>query len=67
MRNGRSFLIECKSDRSFLGNDRKKELLGLAEQAGMPIILARRKNRKVELTNLADGKIFDPKDLAATL
>src|SRR2546427_11270945 len=29
MRDGRSFLIECKTDRSFLGKDRKKELLGL--------------------------------------
>lgn len=67
MRGGRSFLIECKSDRSFLGKDRRKELLGLAEQAGMPIILAKRKRRKVELTSLADGKLFDPKSLASTL
>ncbi|TMI53161.1 hypothetical protein E6H13_04850 [Candidatus Bathyarchaeota archaeon] len=60
MRDGRS---ECKTDRSWLGKDRKKELLGLAEQAGTPIILAKRKRRKVELTNLADGKMFDPKNL----
>ena len=58
-------MIECKTDRSWLGRDRKKELLGLAEQAGMPIILAKRKRRKVELTNLADGKLFDPGNLAA--
>ena len=65
MRDGRSFLIECKTDRSFLGKDRRKELLGLAEQAGMPIILAKRRRRRVELTNLADGKLFDPKNIAA--
>ena len=65
IRDGKSFLIECKTDRSFLGKDRKKELLGLAEQAGTWIILARRIKRRVELTNLADGKIFDPKNLAA--
>jgi Holliday junction resolvase len=63
MRDGKSFLIECKTDRSFLGKDRKKELLGLAEQAGTPIILAKRRRRRVELTNLADGKLFDPKNL----
>ncbi len=67
MRDGKSFLIECKTDRSWLGKDRKKELLGLAEQAGMPIILAKRRRRKVELTNLADGKMFDPKSLTAIL
>ncbi len=37
----------------------------MAEQAGMPIILAKRRRRKVELTNLADGKLFDPKNLKA--
>src|SRR5713226_528704 len=58
MRDGKSFLIECKTDRSFLGKDRRKELLGLAEQAGTPIILAKRRRRRVELTNLADGKPF---------
>jgi len=66
MRDGKTFLVECKTDRSFLGEDRKKELLGIAEQGGMPIILARRRNRRVELTNLADGKLFDPKKLTVT-
>ena len=65
MRDGKSFLIECKTDRSFLVKDRKKELLGLAEQAGTPIILAKRRRRRLELTNLADGKLFDPKNLTA--
>jgi Holliday junction resolvase len=65
MRDGQSFLIECKTDRSFLGNDRKNELLGLAKQAGTRIILARRRKRKVELTDLANGKLFDPKNQAA--
>jgi Holliday junction resolvase len=64
MRDGKSFLIECKTDRSFLGEDRKKQLLELAGQAGTSIILAKRIRRRVELTNLADGKLFDPKNLA---
>jgi len=62
MKDGKSLLIECKAGRSFLGKDRKKELLGLAEQAGTPIILAKRRRRRVELTNLANGKLFDPKN-----
>lgn len=63
LREGKSFLIECKAGRSWLGKDRKKELLGLAEQAGAPVILARRRRRHVELTNLADGQSLDPKNL----
>src|SRR5207302_10058674 len=58
MRDGRSLLIDCKTDRSFLGKDRRKEPLGLAEQAGMPIILARRRRRRVEPTNLTDGTVY---------
>ncbi len=67
MRDGKSYLIECKAGRSFLDKDRKKELLGLSEQAGAPIILARRRRRQIELTNLADGRSLDPKDLLATM
>ena len=56
-------LIECKAGRSFLGKDRKKELLSLSEQAGAPVVLARRRKRAVELTNLDDGHPLDPKNL----
>ena len=67
IRGGKSFLIECKSEHSWLSKDRKKELLGLSEQAGAPIILARRRKRHVELTNLADGVSLDPKNLMAAM
>ncbi len=60
MKDGRSMLIECKAGRSFLGADRKKELLSLSEQAGAVMILARRKRRTVVLTRLADGQPLDP-------
>ncbi len=63
IRGGKLFLIECKAGRSWLGKDRRKELLGLSDQAGAPIIIARRKKRQVELTNLADGHSLDPKNL----
>ena len=63
IRNGRTVLIECKAGRSFLGGERKQELLGISEATGAPVVLARRKHRMVELTNLADGRLLDPKSL----
>ena len=59
MKNGQSMLIECKAGRSFLSSDRKKELLGLSEQAGATMVLARRKRRRLELIKLSDGRPFD--------
>jgi len=59
MKDGKSMLIECKAGRSFLGEDRRKELLSLSVQAGAPIVLARRRKRAVELTKLADGQPLD--------
>lgn len=56
LRNGKSVLVECKAGRSFLGKERRQELLSLANQAGSMVILARRRRRKVELTNLEDGR-----------
>jgi Holliday junction resolvase len=55
LRNGKSILVECKAGNSFLGKERRRELLSLAQQAGATVVLARRKRRKVELTNLVDG------------
>jgi Holliday junction resolvase len=65
MKDGRSMLIECKAGRSFLGKDRKKELLDLSQQAGATIVLARRRKRALELTKLVDGQPLDPKNLLA--
>lgn len=55
LRDGKSILVECKAGSSFLGRERRKELLDLAQRAGSIIVLAKRKRRKVELTNLLDG------------
>ncbi len=63
MRDGKSVLVECKAGRSFLGAERKRELLGIAEVAGAPVVLARRRRKRVELMNLADGRLLDPKNL----
>ena len=59
MKEGRSMLIECKAGSSFLGQDRKKELLALSQQAGAVMVLARRRKRQVELTKLSDGQPLD--------
>jgi len=67
MKDGKSMLIECKAGRSFLDKDRKKELLSLSEQAGAPIILARRRRRAVILTKLDDGQLLDPKNLSGSI
>ena len=64
VRNGKSVLVECKAGRSFLGAERKEELLGIAEVAGAPVVVARRRRRRVELTNLGDGRSLDPKNLS---
>src|SRR5947209_18762217 len=58
LRNGRSVLVECKAGRSFLGKERKRELLELAKQAGADVVLARRRRRMVELTDLVSGSLL---------
>ena len=63
LRNGRSVLVECKAGRSFLGKERKKELLDLAKQAGASIVLARRRRRMVELTDLSSGRLLKAENL----
>jgi Holliday junction resolvase len=60
LRDGSSVLVECKAGTSFLGDRRKRELLDMGRQAGATVVLARRKHRRVELTNLSDGCLFEP-------
>lgn len=59
IRNGKSVLVECKVGRSWLGPSRKEELLSIAERAGAPIVVARRRSKRVELTYLDGGQPFD--------
>src|SRR5437867_13449710 len=61
--NGKSVLVECKAGGSFLGEQRKRELLGLAQLTGAVVVLARRRRRKVELTNLVHGRTVEPESL----
>lgn len=63
LRDGRSVLVECKAGSSFLGKERKRELLDLAKQAGAAVVLARRKRRIVELTDLESGRLLTPESL----
>ena len=63
LRNGRTVLVECKAGRSFLGKERKRELLDLGKQTGAAVVLARRKRRMVELTDLESGRLLKPENL----
>jgi len=63
LRNGRSVLVECKAGGSFLGKERKKELLDFARQAGADVVLAKRKRRAVELIDLKSGRLLKPENL----
>ncbi len=65
LRNGKSVLVECKAGSSFLGKERRQELLELAQRAGSAVVLARRRRRKVELTNLEDGRSIESENLSA--
>jgi Holliday junction resolvase len=60
LRDGKSVLVECKAGKSFLGKERRRELLDIGQQAGATVVLARRRHRKVELTTLGDGGPFEP-------
>ena len=63
LRNGRSVLVECKAGRSFLGKERRRELLDLANVAGATVVLARRRRRKIELTDLESGRSLELENL----
>ena len=63
LRNGRSVLVECKAGGSFLGKERKRELLDLAKQTGAAVVLAKRKRRAVELIDLESGRLLKPENL----
>ena len=67
IRDGRPVLVECKAGRSYMSRDRKNELIMLSQAAGAPIVLARRRRRKVELTDLSDGRVLDPENLPVFL
>ena len=64
LRNGRSLLVECKAGNSFLSKEKRKELIELGRFTGARIILARRRDRRVELTSLEDGSSLAVTELA---
>lgn len=64
LREGKSVLVECKAGSSFLGKEKKREFLDLAQKAGAAPVLARRRRRKLELTDLRNGKLLGPADLS---
>ncbi|MEM2173105.1 MAG: restriction endonuclease [Thermoproteota archaeon] len=53
---GHVFLIECRKDEACFSRNDLGKLRRLAERTGLRVILASRKNRKVFLLGLEDGK-----------
>jgi Holliday junction resolvase len=64
LRDGKSVLVECKAGTSFLGENRRRELLDLGQRAGAIVVLARRRHRQVHLAYLDSGRAFDPEKLS---
>ena len=64
---GHTVLVECKAGSSWIGKVKKEELKQLSLQSGTPILLARRKKRRVTFTVLSDGRSFEVKDLSKNL
>ena len=52
IRNGKVILVECKTKRSNLTKDGKKELLRLAKASGASLILAFKNKRNIEFIDL---------------
>lgn len=60
LKNGKTILVECKTDKTKLTRGRKLELLGLARVSGASLILAYRSKRKIELLDLKSDIPFIP-------
>jgi Holliday junction resolvase len=67
IKDGKTVLVECKAGGSYMGKKRREEILALSRQAGAPIILAKRRKRRVELLNLADGRALDTNNLGGVV
>ena len=60
LKNGKTILVECKTDKSKLTKGSKLELLRLAQVSGASLILAYRKKHKIELIDLKNDSPFVP-------
>jgi len=58
LKDGRILLVECKTERSPLSKGRKVELLKLARASGALLILAYRRKRILELTDVETSSPF---------
>jgi Holliday junction resolvase len=58
LRNGKTLLIECKTEKSSLTRQRRTELIRLIEVTGASLIIARKKQRIIEFTDLNTGSSF---------
>jgi Holliday junction resolvase len=58
LKNGKTLLIECKTEKSPLTRQRRTELIRLTGITGASLVLARKKQRIIEFTDLNTGFSF---------
>lgn len=58
LKDGKSILVECKTNKSSLGKNGRKELLHMAKTSKAIPILAYREKRKVKLLNVETNNQF---------
>ena len=58
LKNGKSILVECKTNKRSLGKNGKKELLNMAKTSGARLILAYKEKRKVKLLDVETDNSF---------
>lgn len=58
LKNGKSILVECKTNKRSLGKNGKKELLNMAKTSGAKPILAYKEKRTVKLLDVETDNLF---------
>lgn len=65
LRRGQVIFVECKTNKSWLGTARRRQLLNLAEAAETLPLLALRKKRKLGFRDLRMGEIVEPRRIVS--
>ena len=63
LKGGKSVLVECKTEKSFLGRRKRDELVSLAATAGTKLLVAMRKKRKLVFKEIPTGSPITLREL----
>lgn len=67
LKDGRSILVECKTESSLVNRARLTQLRQLSKKAGTSMIVARKRKAGVELMDVATGRLLHPQELKHSL